>query len=166
MIIIFSGGFSNFSQQFPCYCTKSSSSYVPLSTSTSNNISSRSPAGSHTWPLKSTPKGFLTPRTPKNNNLNVDFAAPLSLGNDQAEPVEILPYLYLGNEYHASCKSMLKNLGITALLNVSHSCPNLFEDCFIYKSIPVEDSKSEDISIWFNEAIDFIGKSINFSFAL
>ena len=134
----------------------------PLVSSSSSNISSRSPLSnhSHTWPIKSTPKGFATPRTPKNNNLSVDLAGPLSFGSDQAEPVEILPYLYLGSEYHASCKPMLKNLGITALLNVSHTCPNHFEDCFIYKSIPIEDSKSEDISIWFSEAIDFIGTHI------
>ncbi len=157
LLFLFLGGFAKFRQLFPYFCTKGSSVPNPLSTSSSGNISSRSPVGSHTWPMKSTPKGFLTPRTPKNNNLSVDFAAPLSFGNDQAEPVEILPYLYLGSEYHASCKSMLKNLGITALLNVSHTCPNHFEDCFIYKSIPIEDSKSEDISIWFSEAIDFIG---------
>jgi dual specificity MAP kinase phosphatase len=114
--------------------------------------------------LKSTPnKGLITPRTPKNNNLSVDFAPPSSSSygcSEQAGPVEILPYLYLGSEYHASCKPMLKSLGITALLNVSHTCPNHFVDSFIYKAIPVEDSKSEDISIWFNEAIDFIGESI------
>lgn len=153
------GGFANFRQLFPYFCTKGSLNPTPLSDSSSNNIASRSPLGSnsHTWPLKSTPKGFLTPRTPKNNNLSVDLVAPLSFGNDQAEPVEILPYLYLGSEYHASCKPMLKNLGITALLNVSHTCPNHFEDCFTYKSIPIEDSKSEDISVWFSEAINFIG---------
>ncbi|XP_054168413.1 dual specificity protein phosphatase 1-like [Oppia nitens] len=152
------GGFVTFQQLFPYFCTKGSTFSNPLNTLSSVNISSRSPVGthSHTWPLKSTPKGVLTPRTPKNNNLSVDVTAPLSFGSEQAEPVEILPYLYLGSEYHASCKAMLKNIGITALLNVSHTCPNHFQDCFIYKSIPIEDSKSEDISIWFSEAIDFI----------
>lgn len=78
--------------------------------------------------------------------------------SDQGEPVEILPHLYLGSGYHASCKRNLEKLGITALLNVSHNCPNHFEDTFQYKSIPVQDSGSEEISLWFDEAIDFIGK--------
>lgn len=83
----------------------------------------------------------------------------ISKESDQGEPVEILPYLYLGSGYHASNKRMLDKLGITALLNVSQSCPNHFENSFVYKCIPVEDSSSEEISIWFDEAIDFIGKS-------
>ncbi|KAM4819548.1 dual specificity protein phosphatase 1 [Thomomys bottae] len=75
---------------------------------------------------------------------------------DQGGPVEILPFLYLGSAYHASRKDMLDALGITALINVSANCPNHFEAHYQYKSIPVEDSHKADISIWFNEAIDFI----------
>jgi len=75
--------------------------------------------------------------------------------------VEILPFLYLGSAYHASRKDMLDMLGITALINVSANCPNHFEDSYLYKSIPVEDNHKADISSWFNEAIDFIGKSIS-----
>lgn len=109
-----------------------------------------------------------SPRTPK--ALNTIYG-PLYKDNsihlvtresDQGEPVEILPYLYLGSGYHASCKRDLEKLGITALLNVSQNCPNYFEDTFTYKCIPVEDSSSEEISPWFEEAIDFIGKFIEF----
>ena len=53
---------------------------------------------------------------------------------------------------------MLDALGITALINVSANCPNHFEGHYQYKSIPVEDNHKADISSWFNEAIDFIGK--------
>ena len=74
--------------------------------------------------------------------------------------MEILPFLYLGSAYHASRKDMLDMLGISALINVSANCPNHFEDSFQYKSIPVEDNHKADISSWFNEAIEFIGKSI------
>lgn len=84
--------------------------------------------------------------------------------SDQGEPVEILPHLYLGSSYHASCKRTLDKLGITALLNVSRGCPNYFEDSYEYKCIPVEDSSSEEISVWFDEAIDFIGELILFLF--
>lgn len=72
--------------------------------------------------------------------------------------MEILPFLYLGSAYHASRKDMLDTLGITALINVSANCPNHFEGHYQYKSIPVEDNHKADISCWFNEAIDFIGK--------
>ncbi|XP_072916959.1 dual specificity protein phosphatase 2 [Hemitrygon akajei] len=75
---------------------------------------------------------------------------------DQGDPVEILPFLYLGSAYHSSRKETLQSLGITALLNVSSNCPNCFEGVFQYKCIPVEDSHMTDISAWFQEAIDFI----------
>lgn len=78
--------------------------------------------------------------------------------------MEILPFLYLGSAYHASRKDMLDMLGITALINVSANCPNHFEDHFQYKSIPVEDNHKADISSWFNEAIEFIGKTISPTF--
>lgn len=82
---------------------------------------------------------------------------------DQGGPVEILPFLYLGSAYHASRKDMLDALGITALINVSANCPNHFEGHYQYKSIPVEDNHKADISSWFNEAIDFIGKRALFT---
>ncbi|NWY07653.1 DUS4 phosphatase, partial [Nothoprocta ornata] len=76
--------------------------------------------------------------------------------HDQAGPVEILPFLYLGSAYHAARRDMLDALGITALLNVSPDCPNHFEGHYEYKSIPVEDNHKADISSWFMEAIEFI----------
>ncbi|KAM6431580.1 dual specificity protein phosphatase 2 [Liasis olivaceus] len=75
---------------------------------------------------------------------------------DQDGPVEILPFLYLGSCHHSSNREVLESLGITAVLNVSSSCPNYFEGHFLYKSIPVEDNHMADISVWFQEAIDFI----------
>ncbi|KAM4710012.1 LOW QUALITY PROTEIN: dual specificity protein phosphatase 4-like [Discoglossus pictus] len=82
-------------------------------------------------------------------------ATPL---HDQGGPVEILPFLYLGSAYHAARRDMLDTLGITALLNVSSDCPNHFEDHYQYKCIPVEDNHKADISSWFMEAIEYIGK--------
>lgn len=75
---------------------------------------------------------------------------------DQGGPVEILPYLFLGSCSHSSDLQGLQACGITAVLNVSASCPNHFEDLFRYKSIPVEDNQMVDISAWFQEAIGFI----------
>lgn len=72
--------------------------------------------------------------------------------------MEILPFLYLGSAYHAARRDMLDTLGITALLNVSSDCPNHFEGHYQYKCIPVEDNHKADISSWFMEAIEYIGR--------
>ncbi|XP_042195882.1 dual specificity protein phosphatase 1 [Callorhinchus milii] len=94
-------------------------------------------------------------------SLSADSAhsAPVSCGTplyDQGGPVEILPFLYLGSAFHASRRDMLDALGITALINVSATCPNHFEGHYLYKCIPVEDSHKADISCWFKEAIHFV----------
>lgn len=75
---------------------------------------------------------------------------------DQGTAVEILPHLYLGSGFHASQKAQIQNLGITAILNASSTCPNHFENDLKYKRIPVEDNVQADMSVWFNEAITFI----------
>lgn len=48
------------------------------------------------------------------------------------------------------------------MLNVSSSCPNLFEEELQYKTLKVEDSLAADIRVLFPEAIHFIGKYIVF----
>uniref|UniRef100_A0A8C9ME43 Dual specificity phosphatase 2 n=1 Tax=Panthera tigris altaica TaxID=74533 RepID=A0A8C9ME43_PANTA len=86
-------------------------------------------------------------------NSRSDARAPFY---DQGGPVEILPYLFLGSCSHSSDLQGLQACGITAVLNVSASCPNHFEGLFRYKSIPVEDNQMVEISAWFQEAISFI----------
>ncbi|KAM9584834.1 dual specificity protein phosphatase 2 [Trichechus inunguis] len=81
---------------------------------------------------------------------------PRAPSYDQGGPVEILPYLFLGSCSHSSDLQGLRACGITAVLNVSASCPNHFEGLFRYKSIPVEDNQMVEISVWFQEAIGFI----------
>lgn len=76
----------------------------------------------------------------------------------QGKPVEILPFLYLGSAYHASREDYLRDLHITALLNVSRRDLQPAKGHYNYKWIPVEDSHMADISSHFQEAIDFIGK--------
>ena len=86
-------------------------------------------------------------------SLNYQFSLLL-----QKEPVEVLPFLYLGDAQHARQKMLLQRLGITALLNVSCGQTDQFYDTFTYKNIPVQDNSSANISVWFQEAIHFIGK--------
>ncbi|XP_054712927.1 LOW QUALITY PROTEIN: dual specificity protein phosphatase 1-like [Uloborus diversus] len=71
-------------------------------------------------------------------------------------PVEILPHLFLGSARDAARKEQLQQLGVTALLNVTQFCPNLFQEVFEYKCIPVRDTGCEDIGAYFQEAINFI----------
>ncbi|GFT27799.1 dual specificity protein phosphatase 4 [Nephila pilipes] len=71
-------------------------------------------------------------------------------------PVEILSHLYLGSARDAARKEQLQQLGVTALLNVTQLCPNLFQEAFLYKCIPVRDTGGEDIAAHFQEAINFI----------
>ena len=75
-----------------------------------------------------------------------------------AEPVEILPYLYLGSEVNSSQKDVLQHLGITAIMNVSKNIPNSHPDTFKYKCIPVDDTYNADIGSWFAEAAEYIGE--------
>lgn len=71
-------------------------------------------------------------------------------------PVEILPHLFLGSAKDAARKEQLQQLGVTALLNVTQYCPNLYQELFEYKCIPVRDTGCEDIAAYFQEAINFI----------
>ncbi|XP_048846863.1 dual specificity protein phosphatase 2 [Brienomyrus brachyistius] len=75
---------------------------------------------------------------------------------DQDGPVEILPFLFLGSAHHSSRRETLTERGITAVLNVSSSCPNLFEAELRYMTLRVEDSLAADIRARFPEAICFI----------
>lgn len=53
------------------------------------------------------------------------------------EPSEILPFLLVGAKTHAENEDLLKSLNITAILNMTPSCPNHFEGKFAYKNIPI-----------------------------
>ncbi|XP_004590817.2 dual specificity protein phosphatase 2 [Ochotona princeps] len=97
------------------------------------------------------PAPALPPAGPENSSS--DPKIPLY---DQGGPVEILPYLFLGSCSHSSDLQGLRACGITAVLNVSASCPNHFEGLLCYKSIPVEDNQMVEISGCFQEAIGFI----------
>lgn len=73
-------------------------------------------------------------------------------------PVELLPFLYLGSAFHSSRRETLAAAGITAVLNVSSTCPNFFEGEFRYLQLTVEDSLATDIRACFSTAIAFIGE--------
>ncbi|XP_074526382.1 dual specificity protein phosphatase 2 [Halichoeres trimaculatus] len=75
---------------------------------------------------------------------------------DQDGPVELLPFLFLGSAIHSSRRETLTAAGITAVLNVSSTCPNFYEGEFEYLRLTVEDSLAADIRACFSTAISFI----------
>jgi protein-tyrosine phosphatase len=120
-----------------------------------------------TTPRYSTPPGLVIDhhllQPPSNQSFQNSYNSPLRdqqchlrIILDQGDPVQILPWLYLGSVAHASQRSRLKALGITALLNVSPQQPNHISEDFLYKTIPVVDNQTSEISEWFPEAIEFI----------
>lgn len=72
--------------------------------------------------------------------------------------MELLPFLYLGSAFHSSRRETLAAAGITAVLNVSSTCPNFYEGDFEYLRLTVEDSLATDIRACFSTAIAFIGE--------
>lgn len=76
----------------------------------------------------------------------------------QGTPVEILPFLYLGSAKDSSDLRIMKKMEITAVLNITTTCPNHFESEFEYMSILVDDSYQTDLLSRLNAAIQFIGK--------
>lgn len=79
-------------------------------------------------------------------------------GNRFGPPVEVLPFLVLGCAKDSADLTQLRKMGITAILNVSHNCPNHFETLFEYKCIPVQDSHQADLLSKLETAFDFISK--------
>ncbi|XP_026177340.1 dual specificity protein phosphatase 2 [Mastacembelus armatus] len=75
---------------------------------------------------------------------------------DQGGPVELLPFLFLGSAVHSSRRETLTAAGITAVLNVSSTCPNFYEGEFEYLRLTVEDNLAADIRACFYTAIAFI----------
>nr|XP_033798620.1 dual specificity protein phosphatase 5 [Geotrypetes seraphini] len=101
-------------------------------------------------------KSFSLEGSELDRNLNHCEKQSIKPPYDQGNPVEILPFLYLGSAYHASRCEFLANFHITALLNVSRKSSDAFKEQYLYKWIPVEDNHMADISSHFQEAIDFI----------
>jgi len=74
-------------------------------------------------------------------------------------PVEVLPYLYLGNARSSADLEALYRNGIGYILNVTPDVPNSFaaSDQFRYMQIPINDHWSQNMAAYFPDAIAFIG---------
>jgi dual specificity MAP kinase phosphatase len=73
-------------------------------------------------------------------------------------PVEVLPCLYLGNASNAADMDCLNRNGISYILNVTQDVPNAFDgqDGFRYMQIPIDDHWSQNLALFFPDAIAFI----------
>ncbi|RUS79580.1 hypothetical protein EGW08_012651 [Elysia chlorotica] len=138
--MILNGGFCSFHNQFPKYCSRHTSFSGQLLHAKKTDAlmhSTVTSPGSIAYDLHS-----LNTPEPKRK---------LSLS-----PVELLPYLYIGDAGHSTRKELLLGFKISAILNVSTSCENHFPTDFRYKVIPVEDSHNANLFEWFQDAILFI----------
>ena len=73
-----------------------------------------------------------------------------------AGPAEILPFLFLGSEYHATSNEWLNKHGIEAILNVSTRNPEIDETQYEYKHLAIRDSGECDITSIFHDSFAFI----------
>lgn len=69
---------------------------------------------------------------------------------------KILPHLYLGDIEVAMDESLLRELHIQWILNLSNEDSYQTYESIEYKHIPIQDSKDVDISKYFDECNDFI----------
>ncbi|XP_013401357.1 dual specificity protein phosphatase 7 [Lingula anatina] len=78
-----------------------------------------------------------------------------------ALPVEVIPNLYLGNARNSADLEALKKHGIQYILNVTPNLPNMWEkdEHIVYKQIPINDHWSQNLSVYFPEAISFIDEA-------
>lgn len=78
-------------------------------------------------------------------------------------PVEILPYLYLGNADTAADRELLDRYNIRYIINVTRDLENNFEsdNHFHYLKIAVDDSCSNNLAQYFPQAIEFIEEASN-----
>lgn len=133
------GGFSTFQERFPEYCQSQEITDNTILGLCNLRISDDSAYGS-----TSESSGDLE---------NTPHMSPF--------PVEVLPYLYLGNAKNSADLSQLKKNGIHYILNVTPNVPNMFEDNrdFKYLQIPISDHWSQNLSSFFPDAIAFIDEA-------
>jgi len=76
---------------------------------------------------------------------------------EQAQVTQVLPFLYVGNQHDAKNLVNLQSCGITRVLNVTAHVPGYHQQEGIsYKTLPAADNGQQNISQYFDEALEFI----------
>ena len=73
---------------------------------------------------------------------------------------QILPRLYLGDDFIARNLNFLREKKITHILNLTINIPNKFEPEIVYLKLTIFDYESQNISQFFDEAIEFISEAL------
>lgn len=71
----------------------------------------------------------------------------------------VLPWLLLGRRELACDQTKLLALSVTHILNMTHDCPNMFPDAFVYQRVPVRDSLENDLSEHWATIVSFIKRA-------
>ena len=71
---------------------------------------------------------------------------------------EVLPFLYLGCQRDAQDWQVIQSHNIKYVMNVTDKCEPQFEEHVKFLRLPVRDSGDENLLVYFNKAIGFIGK--------
>lgn len=99
-----------------------------------------------------------TPGRGASARLSLTSLSQPCLPSSTAGPKRILPFLFLGSQADALDKGTLERHGITAVLNLSNSCPQPdFLPDARFKRVPVNDSYSEKLLPHFPGAFAFLG---------
>ena len=76
-------------------------------------------------------------------------------------PVEVVPYLFLGDAETSRDLNCLRHHNIRYIVNVTENVPNSFMDdvSLTYMRIPITDHWSQSLTSFFSNAINFIGNT-------
>ncbi|KAJ1379973.1 Tyrosine specific protein phosphatases domain [Sesbania bispinosa] len=104
------------------------------------------------WPLPQTPRGSIRAYEP-----NKDFQFKRDkLAFFDKECSRIAEHIYLGSDTVAKNHQLLRRNGITHVLNcVGFVCPEYFKSDFVYKTLWLQDSPTEDITSILYDVFDY-----------
>ncbi|XP_004502387.1 protein-tyrosine-phosphatase MKP1-like isoform X2 [Cicer arietinum] len=104
------------------------------------------------WPLPQTPRGSITTFEPTK-----DFQFKRDkLAFFDKECSRIAEHIYLGSDTVAKNHELLRQKGITHVLNcVGFVCPEYFKSDFVYKTLWLQDSPTEDITSILYDVFDY-----------
>ncbi|CAI9773979.1 unnamed protein product [Fraxinus pennsylvanica] len=120
------------------------------------------------WPLISTPRGRSSndggerlkldlskiQRNPDNNGCGLVKREKIAFFDKECS--KVAEHIYLGGDTVARDREILKQHGITHILNcVGFVCPEYFKADFVYKTLWLQDSPSEDITSILYDVFDY-----------
>ncbi|KAK7312034.1 hypothetical protein RJT34_10582 [Clitoria ternatea] len=107
------------------------------------------------WPLPQTPRGSIRPYDSSQPTKDFLFKRD-KLAFFDKECSKIAEHIYLGSDTVAKNHELLKQNGITHVLNcVGFVCPEYFKSDFVYKTLWLQDSPSEDITSILYDVFDY-----------